>query len=224
MSHRVLVVAAHPDDEVLGAGATIHRLCRTGSKVAAVLTTSESPTREPELPTECMKSQAEIGISACELGGFGCMALDKADHYELVRFIESAIRKYEPDVLITHHPADIHPDHRTTAACALEAARLPQRQTCEAKRIKKVLFMEVPSSTDWSANAALESFRPDSYAEIWQEDLDAKVRALEAYDNVIRRHPHPRSKEALLALAVLRGSTFGVPMAEAFQTAFGEAF
>lgn len=223
MKEKVLVIAAHPDDEVLGAGATIHNLASRGHDVCVAVASLECPTREGDLMSQCSESHKILGVKQCIAGRFECMAFDKANHYEMVAFIEDAICEYEPDVVITHHPSDIHPDHRTIALCALEAVRLPQRQTKKVGRIKRIMFMEVPSSTDWSANPSLSCFRPNAYAEVDEKDVRAKIEALRVYEGVVRKHPHPRSETSIKALAEKRGSEYGYPMAEAFQIAFGEA-
>lgn len=224
MRKRVLVVAAHPDDEVLGAGATIHRLSKEGHSVCVAIASKECKTREGGLADECAQSHEVLGVKESRFGDFECMAFDRADHYEMVEFIEEAICEFGPDAVVTHHPSDIHPDHRTLSLCTLEAVRLPQRQIKDIKRIERVMFMEVPSSTDWSANPSLARFSPNLYARVGESDVQAKIDALRVYEGVVRTNPHPRSEVAIKALAEKRGSEYGYPMAEAFQIAFGEAF
>lgn len=223
MSESVLIVAAHPDDEVLGAGATIHKLATCGVNVYVAIASLECPTRESGLDSKCRESHRTLGVKRCFAGSFECMAFDKADHYEMVGFIEDAIRAAKPNTVIMHHPADIHPDHKALALCTLEAVRLPQRQTESLPRIRRVLCMEVPSSTDWSGNISANQFQPNAYVEVRRDDLEAKIRALRVYDEVVRETPHPRSESAIIALSEARGAIFGVPMAEAFQQVFGEA-
>lgn len=219
----VLVVAAHPDDEILGAGATMRRLKAEGTRVRVMIASSISPTREKDLEENCKKSLAAIGVDDYRLYSFHCLEFDKDSHHEMVKCIEDEIRESNPDTVIIHHPADIHPDHKTLALCALEAVRLPQRQIQAAGSvtgIKRVMCMEVPSSTDWSGNVGMNLFAPSCYVEVSEADIDAKIKALEPYDGAIREMPHPRSREAIKALATMRGAQFGVKMAEAFQTIF----
>lgn len=218
----VLVVAAHPDDEVLGAGATIHSLARQGANVYACVVSMESVTREDGLLAKMLESHRTLGIKGAYYGDFECMRLKDADHHSIVMLIESAIRKSRPDVVITHHPADVHIDHQIVAECCLEAIRLPQRQIEDVPRIRGMLSMEVPSSTDWNADASKLRFVPNAYREVDADDIAAKMDALAVYDGVIRERPHPRSREAIESLAVVRGANFGVGLAEAFQQVFGE--
>ena len=217
---RYLIVAAHPDDEVLGAGATIHRAALSGDEVYVCLMSHWSPTRDDNLNDGIKDSHRILGVKKAYVGDFGCMRFKDADHHEMVRFIESCILDCQPTVLITHHPADIHIDHGVTAECCLEAAKLPQRQTCRTGRIQNIMFMEVPSSTDWNTNPSMSCFRPDTFLEVSTEDLDAKYAAISVYDNVIRERPHPRSISSMNALATVRGGQAGVYLAEAFQTVF----
>lgn len=217
---RYLIVAAHPDDEVLGAGATIHRAVENGDDVYVCLLSHWSPTRDDNLKVGIEVSHKILGVKKSYIGDFGCMRFKDADHHEVVRFIEACIRECRPDVLITHHPADVHVDHGVTAECCMEAAKLPQRQICEVDLIKNILFMEVPSSTDWNINPSVEHFTPNTFMEISSKDLDAKYKAISVYDNVIRHQPHPRSTMVMDALAVVRGSQSGYMYAEAFQSVF----
>ena len=218
----VLVVAAHPDDEVLGAGATIHSLVRHGDSVHVCVLSAESVTRESGLLEKMHESHKVLGVSSAVCGEFECMKLKDADHHSIVKLIESSIRKTQPDVVITHHPADVHIDHQVVAECCLEAIRLPQRQTEDLRKIRRVLAMEVPSSTDWGADPSKARFVPNVYREVEPEDIEAKISSLSVYEGVLRERPHPRSKCALESLSAVRGAMFGVCLAEAFQLVLEE--
>lgn len=216
-----LIVAAHPDDEALGAGATIHKVTRNGDEVHVCLLSHWSPTRDDNLANGIKESHKILGVCKSYIGDFGCMRFKDADHHEVVRFIEAAIKDAQPDVIITHHPADIHIDHGVTAECCLEAAKLPQRQTAMVRPVKRILFMEVPSSTDWNVNPVSGRFEPNLFCEVSEENVEAKIEAIGVYKDVIRRHPHPRSEGALISLATIRGCQSGQSYAEAFQMVFG---
>lgn len=218
---RYLIVVAHPDDEALGAGAIIHKAADSGSEVYVCLLSHWSPTRDDNLKSGIIKSHQILGVTKSYVGDFGCMRFKDADHHEIVRFIESCIKDCRPDVLITHHPADIHIDHGVTAECCMEAAKLPQRQIISIPAIKKVMFMEVPSSTDWNVSRANGIFTPNTFISVDKADVEAKIRAIGVYRDVIREAPHPRSETVLDALAVVRGSQCGRRYAEAFQMVFG---
>lgn len=217
---RYLIVAAHPDDEALGAGALIHHAASKGNDVYVCLLSHWSPTRDDNLEEGIKKSHRVLGVGKSYIGDFGCMRFKDADHHEIVRFIESCIRDCQPDVVITHHPADIHVDHGITAECCLEAVKLPQRQIADIPAIKKVMFMEVPSSTDWNINTANGVFIPNLFVKVDDKDIDAKIESIGVYDNVLRNSPHPRSVLSLDALATVRGSQAGVGQAESFQLVF----
>lgn len=218
---RYLIVAAHPDDEALGAGAMIHAAKKNGDEVYVCLLSRWSPTRDDNLDDGIKESHDILGVKKSYVADFGCMRFKDADHHEVVRFIESCIKDCGPDVLITHHPADIHIDHGVTAECCLEASKLPQRQTVHIPEIRKVMFMEVPSSTDWNISTANGVFVPNTFVGVDADDLAAKVRAVGVYKDVIRQHPHPRSEISIDALAIVRGSQCGREYAEAFQLVFG---
>ena len=218
---RYLIVAAHPDDEALGAGATIHALASAGHKVYVCLLSHWSPTRNDNLNEGIRRSHAILGVEDAFIGDFVCMMFKDADHHELVKFIESSIKECRPDVIITHHPADVHIDHRITAGCCLEAAKLPQRQIYDINPIKKIMFMEVQSSTDWNISPANGVFTPNVFVEVTETDIDAKLDSIDVYENVLRKRPHPRSEENIKATAVVRGSQAGMRFAESFQLAFG---
>ena len=217
---RYLVVAAHPDDEALGAGATIHKAAANGDEVFVCILSHWSPTRDDNLEEGINKSHAILGVKKSYIGDFGCMKFKDADHHEMVRFIEECIKDCQPDVMIVHHPADVHVDHGVASECSLEAAKLPQRQTCPISRIKNVMFMEVPSSTDWNINTVSGTFQPNTFMEVSEKDLNAKIEAIGVYDNVIRNFPHPRSMMAIDSLAIVRGSQAGLSRAESFQSVF----
>ena len=217
---KYLIVAAHPDDEVLGAGALIHNVTSNGNEVHVCLLSHWSPTRDDNLEDGINESHRILNVTKSYVGDFGCMRFKDADHHEVVRFIESCIRACEPDIIITHHPSDIHIDHGVTSECCIEAAKLPQRQIADIPKIKKVMYMEVPSSTDWNTGM-VNRFTPNIFVRVTYEDILAKINAIGVYKDVIRKNPHPRSKEALHSLSVIRGSQCGEEYAEAFQLVFG---
>lgn len=217
---RYLIVAAHPDDESLGAGATMHKLASEGHEVNVCLLSHWSPTRDDNLLKGIEKSHAILGVKKSYIGDFGCMRFKDADHHEIVRFIEAAIKDCQPDVIITHHPGDVHVDHGITSECCLEAAKLPQRQIIEINPIKKIMFMEVPSSTDWNVSPANGFFTPNTFVSVSEDDIVAKIGSINVYENVLRNRPHPRSTININAMSIVRGSQAGMENAEAFQLAF----
>ena len=224
---KYLFVVAHPDDEVLAAGATIHALSRNGNDIYMCVLNSISDIRCHDsglMMNEMIKSHNIIGIKETKIGNFETMHFNTIPQIELVRFIEDAVIEYQPDIVITHHPSDIHSDHQQVSVACRTAVRISQRQTMCVNKIQSFYYMEVPSSTDWGSASNESGFKPNTYMEITGDDFEAKIKGLEVYTEgaVLREAPHPRSKRALESLAIKRGSEIGFLMAEAFECVFKE--
>lgn len=218
---RYLLVVAHPDDEVLGAGASIWNWTRKGDVVDVALMCTEAKARafrpgDEELNSDLDESAAYLGINKKYEATFPNIEMNTVPHLKLVQFIESAIKESEPDIIITHHPADTNNDHLQTSMACQEAIRLFQRRP-EVKRVKEFWYMEVPSCTEWAINNAFNLFRPNCYVEVGKEGVDAKIKALSMYRWVMRPYPHPRSAEYITGLAAMRGGQWGQNYSEAFE-------
>ena len=218
---RYLIVVAHPDDEVLGAGASIYKWTRQGDQVDICIMCTEAKARafrpeDKELDNNLNVSAKFLGIGEKYEGSFPNIEMNTVTHLKLVQFIEAAIKDSEPDVVITHHPADTNNDHLHTSMACQEAIRLFQRRP-EVKRIEEFWFMEVPSCSEWAINNAINLFRPNCYVEVGLDGVQAKVKALSMYKGVMRPYPHPRSEEYITGLAAYRGSQWGLNYAEAFE-------
>ena len=218
---KYLLVVAHPDDEVLGAGASIWNWTRKGDVVDVALMCTEAKARafrpgDEELNSDLDESAAYLGINKKYEATFPNIEMNTVPHLKLVQFIESAIKESEPDIIITHHPADTNNDHLQTSMACQEAIRLFQRRP-EVKRVKEFWYMEVPSCTEWAINNAFNLFRPNCYVEIGKEGVDAKIKALSMYRGVMRSYPHPRSAEYITGLAAMRGGQWGQNYSEAFE-------
>ena len=219
-----LIVAAHPDDEVLGAGGLIYCLSHQGEIVDVCILSAKAEARahrptDEELDSDMRKSMNLLGARNIYEGEFPNIKLNTVPHIELVQFIEKAILDSGADHIITHHPSDLNHDHYQTSLACQEAARLFQRRN-DVKPLQSLLFMEVPSSTEWAFNTSIRQFTPDTFVEIGKEGLEKKLSALSCYRGVMREYPHPRSYEAIQGLAAYRGSQAGSYYAEAFETAF----
>jgi LmbE family N-acetylglucosaminyl deacetylase len=219
-----LVVVAHPDDEVLGCGGVLAAFTRTGGRATACILCGNAEVRRFRPELEGLRAQTEaasrhLGLEPPIVGPFPNIALNAVPHVELVRFIEEAILATGATRIITHHPADLNNDHLHVSLAAQAAARLFQRGV-NAKPLEELLFMEIASSTDWAIPSGMLPFRGDSYLEISEEDLTAKIEALACYEGVMREAPHPRRAEVIRAMAVCRGSEAGLKLAECFQTGF----
>ncbi len=218
---KYLLVVAHPDDEVLGAGASIWNWTRKGDVVDVALMCTEAKARtfrpgDEELNNDLEESAAYLGVNKKYEATFPNIEMNTVPHLKLVQFIESAIKESEPDVIITHHPADTNNDHLQTSMACQEAIRLFQRRP-EVKRIKEFWYMEVPSCTEWAINNAFNLFRPNCYVEVGKEGVEAKIKALSMYRGVMRPYPHPRSAEYITGLAAMRGGQWGQNYSEAFE-------
>lgn len=221
---RHLFVVAHPDDEVLGGGGFVYESTKHGDESYVLTLNTVDTTRYYDdrsgLVNDMNTSHRIIGFK----GEYSCRYLDSnfhnADHREMVQMIESVIREVQPDDIFTQHPGDVNTDHYWCAASCMEAFHLWQRGREAVRPVTALYLMEVQSSTDWALNPVIDRFKPNTYFEISKDAIEAKVRALDCYENVIRPVPHPRSYEALEALPVLRGAQAGVPYAEAFECVF----
>lgn len=225
---KYLIVAAHPDDEVLGAGATMYKLARDKQEVSVCILSGNVQARMLRPKDEELKSDIDCSMGVLQvrkyfLGDFPNIKLNTVPHIELVQFIEKAIVETKAEVIITHHPGDLNNDHLHTSLACQEAVRLFQRRT-DVAPVHELLFMEVLSATDWCLNEGMNSFKPNTFIEIGEEALEKKIEALSGYRDVMRPYPHPRSSEALRGLAACRGAQAGLNHAEAFQSVFRRGF
>ena len=217
-----LVVVAHPDDEVLGAGATINKLINEGNQVAVAIMSGKAAARQGlsmTLSEDEAKAMRIMGVKQVYHADFPNIKMNIVPHLELVQFIEKCIDDWKADAIITHHPSDTNNDHVMTSYACQAASRLFQRRS-GVPALKRFMYMEVPSSTEWSVDSSANRFMPNTYIETGKEGIDLKLRALNAYSGVMRPYPHPRSDEAITGLAAYRGSQAGCNYAEAFETVF----
>lgn len=215
-----LIVVAHPDDEALGAGASIYKWAKT-DKVDVCIMCTEAKARafrpeDDDLDNDMNHALSFLGVNKVYEGSFPNIEMNTVPHLQLVQFIEKAIMESKPDIIITHHPADTNNDHQQTSLACQEAVRLSQRRP-ELHPLKEFWFMEVPSCTEWDVNSAMQKFKPNCYVEVGIEGVKAKIKALGMYRGVMRPYPHPRSAESITGLAAYRGSQFQLNYAEAFE-------
>jgi LmbE family N-acetylglucosaminyl deacetylase len=219
-----LFVVAHPDDEVLGAGATIYDLAQAGNDVHVLVLNAVDKTRYLDNPSklkdDLKKSDTLLGVKTVMALDYQDSEFHNASHRDMVQDIESAIFRSSPDYIFTHHPGDVNTDHHWTSYACQEAARAFQRGRGYSHRLRGLFYMEIQSSTDWHLNPCAEAFAPNYFVEISEEGLNWKIAALNIYENVLRPAPHPRSPDSIRALPVVRGSQAGFLFAEAFQAVF----
>jgi LmbE family N-acetylglucosaminyl deacetylase len=223
-----LIVVAHPDDEVLGAGATMYKLAEEGHSVNVCILSGEVNARNhrpatQELCEDVDNSLHILGVKRVIKGEFPNIQFNTVPHLKIVQFIEESILETEAEVIFTHHPADLNNDHLHTSLACQAAVRLFQRRP-ETIPLKELLFMEVPSATEWSLNKAMNQFNPNTFIEVGEQAINKKIEALAQYRGVMRDYPHPRSREALKGLAAYRGGQAGMIYAESFESVFRRGF
>lgn len=217
-----LFVVAHPDDEVLGAGATINKLIQNGDNVAVAIMVGKAAARKnlsATLQDDEAKAMAILGVEKVYHADFPNIKMNTVAHLDLVQYIEKCIEDWNAEAIYTHHPSDTNIDHQETSRAAQAACRLFQRRE-GVPALKEFVYMEVPSSTEWSLDSSANRFSPNLFVEVGQAGVDKKIEALSAYQGVMRPYPHPRSVEALKGLAAYRGVEAGCDYAEAFECVF----
>jgi len=220
----MLIIAAHPDDEVLGAGATISKYSSEGNDVYVCILSSTVDARylKPSqllLNANTVSVNELLGVKKVYTSNFPNIAFNTVPHLELVQFIEKIILETKCTTLITHHPSDLNNDHYHTSIACQAASRIWQRGK-EMPMIEKLLYFEVPSSTEWGLNKGMNGFNPNYFIEVGEEKINKKIQALSLYKDVMRDYPHPRCKETIHALAVYRGGQSGLNYAEAFEIGY----
>jgi LmbE family N-acetylglucosaminyl deacetylase len=214
--NNILIVAPHPDDEVLGVGGTIARLSKEGNNVYVVIVTKGQPPMFDEALIEQSRQEAReahqlLGVSdTIFLDGFPAAGLDTVPHHKLNEAIKDIIAKVKPSILFVAFYGDIHLDHRLVFESTLVAAR-PNGENC----IKAIYAYETLSETNWNAPFITPGFLPNVYFDI-NDFLDMKLKAMKVYRSKLKFFPHERSIEAIDALARMRGATVGLRAAEAF--------
>ncbi len=217
----ILLIIAHPDDEVLGCGGTLRKLADEGHDIYTCVLCAPADARHgrPDLTQfkEIVeKAEDLIGIKDSLKYEFKNIQFNTVPHLEMVKAIEAAIVKFKPEWVFTHHPSDVNIDHRVCYEASMAAIRLPQRLSKDmpVTLIKKIFLFEVLSSTDWAPSIGL-AFQPNCYFDI-TKTFATKMQALEYYDSALKPFPHSRSRENIKALATLRGAEVSIEMAEAF--------
>ena len=222
MADSVLVVAAHPDDEVLGCGGTIARHADEGDQVQVLIVAEGATSRQEErnrnqasdelsgLAQAAQEAGAILGAQGVELLDLPDNRLDSLDRLDLIKQIEERIARHQPEVVYVHHAGDVNIDHRRLHEAVVTACRPTPGQP-----VRRLLSFEVASSTEWQPPGSAPAFQPT-----WFIDISAqwarKREALAAYASEMRPWPHARSIQAVEHLARWRGAQVGVEAAEAF--------
>ncbi len=217
----ILVVAAHPDDEVLGCGGAIARHTAAGDSVS-ILILGEGITSRYDNPADAdpallkaLHTKAEsvgkfLGAKDVMLAKFPDNRFDTVALLDIIKAVEREVERVQPEIVYTQHGGDLNIDHQCTFRAVLTATR-PMAGCC----VKQVLAYEVGSSSEWAFQQFAPAFHPSVFINIGAT-LEKKIAAMQMYESEARAFPHPRSPEALRAQAKRWGSVSGLPAAEAF--------
>lgn len=221
---KILVIVAHPDDELLGLGATMHKLINEQQCCVRVIIlgegiTSRSDERNPEQWSQELKTHRQnietaresIGYESIGIYDFPDNRFDTVALLDIVKVIEKEKKDFEPEIIFTHHGGDVNIDHQRTFEAVITATR-----PMDDEIVKAVITFETPSGTEWIASSDPRKFTPNLFMSVSLENLEAKIKGMESYEFEKRSYPHPRSPEALKILAQYRGITVGKKYAEAF--------
>lgn len=223
MTNTVLIVASHPDDEVLGVGGTAAWHAARGDRVVTMIMAEGATSRDvmrnaearnteiTELKEAAVAAAAILGLDSPRFGGLPDNRMDSLDLLDVIKLVEDLVTEVDPDIIYTHHGSDLNVDHRVTHQAVLTACRpLP------GLRPRAIYTFETVSSTEWASDDTGPAFRPQLYVDI-SSTLARKLDALARYRMEMRPFPHARSIPAVEALAKWRGSQIGREAAEAFM-------
>lgn len=217
----ILLVFAHPDDEVLACGGTVAKLVEEGFGVYTTILgegiTSRDLRRSPELRKEeisrlkqdALRANKLLGVREVFFFDFPDNRFDGVELIDIVKTVERVVKEIKPQIIFTHHWKDLNIDHQITYRAVITATRLQPGMF-----VREIYACEVPSSTEW--NYPL-SFQPDTYFLLSEEHIKSKIQAMKCYSSEIRSYPHPRSPEGIEYLARLRGMQVGAEYAEGFK-------
>jgi LmbE family N-acetylglucosaminyl deacetylase len=226
-SKKILVIAAHPDDEILGCGATLYKYLKEGSQVKIVILGEGSTGRFPlnEINSDKAKFEIEerygfsfkalnlLGIDKPTFYHLPCGRFDQIPLIDIGKIIESEISQFKPTILFTHSSKDVNFDHQKTFQATLQATRPKINSSLEY-----IFSYEVSSSSEWRY---IDCFKPNYFVKISSEELLMKIKALNEYQSEVGEFPFPRSEEGIRTLAKYRGMQCAWEAAEAFELVRG---
>jgi len=214
---RVLVVAAHPDDEMLGCGGTIAKLSKKKCKIFSLFFTDGVSAREKnkhkeinQRKTNSLKALKVLGVKQSKFLSYPDNSLDKVPLIKIIKEIENIIKVFKPDTIFTHTSVDLNIDHEIVSRAVITATR-PKPNFC----VKNIYLFETLSSTEWNFNFKKKSFNPNFFVDI-TKSINIKIKAAKEYKKEIDSWPNPRSINGIKNLAKYRGQSVGVKYAEAF--------
>lgn len=217
MLDKILVIAPHPDDEVLGCGGVIHKYSNLGKEVYVLIVTKGSPklyeqSRIDNVRNEALNAHGLLGVKETFFFDYHAPELDIISQAQISRSIADVIKKLGCDTLFIPHRGDIHSDHKVVFDASLVAGR-----PTKGNSVKNIFSYETLSETEWAAPFAQDAFIPTHFIDI-TSNFDKKIEAIKCFKSQVRSFPNSRSLEAIEALAKFRGAIIGICRAEAFMT------
>ena len=218
---KIVIIAAHPDDEVIGCGGSIAKWAKAGHEVHVVImaegATSRDQNRDRVARSKEINSLHKAARVASDILGATSLAMldfpdnrmDSADKLDVIKAVETHINKIKPGMVVTHYASDLNVDHQIVHDAVITACRPEPDQS-----VQRLLAFEVASSTEWRNSIPNTSFSPNVFENI-ADTIEIKKLALNAYASEMREWPHPRSIRAIEHLARWRGATIGFEAAEA---------
>ena len=214
---RVLIIAAHPDDEVLGCGATVAKLVKKGYEAYTLILSQGITSRNTQtitkeinnLNTEIKKANSAMGVKKVFIEDFPDNRFDSVDLLDIIKAINIVKEEIQPTIIFTHYEKDLNIDHQITYKAAITATRPMQDES-----VKEIYSFEILSSTEW--NYPL-SFSPDTFFDV-KSTLKVKIKAIKKYKSELRNFPHPRSTQGIELNAKYQGMRVGKKYVEAFKS------
>jgi LmbE family N-acetylglucosaminyl deacetylase len=223
-NQRILLVVAHPDDELLGCGATFNRLIEEFNCYVKVVILGEGITSRSDIrdavkwkeeleihKQNIRQAQRAIGYQELAVYDFPDNRFDSVDLLDIVKVVEKEKSEFNPSVIFTHHGGDLNIDHQRTFQAVVTASRPMNNE-----RVKTIIAFETPSGTEWRAASDPMHFIPTVFFTVSEKNVKAKIKGMESYEFEKRVYPHPRSPEALTIQAQRWGVATGSEYAEAF--------
>jgi LmbE family N-acetylglucosaminyl deacetylase len=217
MNSRILIVAAHPDDEILGCGGTVARMVKEGCKAYTLILGGGVASREgvkdkaaqiARLKKQAMAANKIIGVSESYFFDFPDNKFDTAPLLDIVKAVEKIKNRVQPDIVFTHYMRDLNIDHRVAFQAAITATR-----PCPGEKVREIYSFAVPSSTEWNYPM---SFFPEAFFDVG-DTMNLKLKAMAEYKGELEDFPHPRSLEGVRLNAQYWGSQVGLSHAEVFK-------